>query len=102
MKPFQLEDLTSYHRKKVLDRAFEWRRTHHPQILELLKAQHRVSLPSPKPAPPEGAVLFDPPRWEAHHWEWFSLLLIRRMGTRQDSPNPPELSSADPEDASPR
>lgn len=98
MKPVRLEDLTSYHRKKVWDRALEWRRTHHPQILELLKAQHRpMGLPL-NPTPPEGAVLFDPTRWEAHHWEWFSLLWTRQQGTRI----PPELSSADPEDASPR
>lgn len=60
-----LADLTPYHRNKIMERAYEWRSKNHPAILASMKGVFKES-------EPEGSVIFDPKKWTAENWIWFS------------------------------
>jgi len=60
-----INDLSSYHRSKVLERAHRWRMEHHKEILEKMTGQNE------KAEVPSGAAMFDPERWTVNNWVWF-------------------------------
>jgi len=77
-----LNDLSSYHRSKILDRAHKWRMEHHKEILEKMtgKIDQQEEVPS-------GAAMFDPERWTVNNWIWFrpfvqekAYSILRRQG----------------------
>jgi hypothetical protein len=77
-KPVTLEDLTPYHRAKVIKRAADWRMKHHHRVLQLMLTNHGRSKPE---APPTGSIIFAPEKWEAHHWHWFRTIVTEQAAS---------------------
>lgn len=63
----KFEDLTAFHRRKILDRALAWRAAHNLKILELIRTGRHVQA-----TPPLGSNIFDPAKWDGANWIWFS------------------------------
>jgi hypothetical protein len=76
MKQPNLDDLTPYHRKKVLDKARAWRLENHKLILSMLKGHHT-------PHMPQGSGMFDPTKWTAANWIWFREFLMEELTRRK-------------------
>lgn len=74
-----IDSLTEYSRGKVIAQARAWRLKHHALVLELIKGCQ-------PPAPPAGATMFDPAKWDGCNWLWFQTELVKRLtrGTRND------------------
>lgn len=69
--PATLIGLTQHHRNKVIERALKWRMKNHKKILDLIKGHSAGCEPS-------GHQMFDPSRWSAPNWIWFSALVVER------------------------
>lgn len=85
--PIKLENLTSYHRGKTLNKIAEYWKEHWAEIRKLTKIPTQIKIHMvPEivtPIEPEGAVLFDCSRWDGHNWVWYFnkyILKINRSG----------------------
>lgn len=78
LKLVTLADLSEFHRKKVLTNAREWRLNNHKQILDLIKNRTIHQLLE-KPHPPIGYKIFDPTKWDALNWMWFSEIIQSQL-----------------------
>ena len=62
----KFEELTSFHKQKIIERAHTWRASHVQKVLELMRSSGFMG-----PIPPLGSNIFDPAKWDGANWIWY-------------------------------
>lgn len=78
-KAVGLDQLTPFHKDKILTRARSWKISNHEKVMDLLRKELPVTARAP-----EGSKMFDPALWTAANWLWFSSDVIN-SGQRRTS-----------------
>jgi len=73
-----IDQLTPYHREKIMKLAFEYRAANYARIVVLIKN----SSVEVRHHPPTGTQIFDPEKWTGHHWLWYSEILTEQVKAR--------------------
>lgn len=67
MTPYTINDLTHYHRAKVMRLAGDYWKRNHLTVCEITRGYH-----GGLPTPPVGTTIFYPEKWDATNWVWFT------------------------------
>lgn len=77
IKKVELGDLTPYHKRKVMERAAEWRKKNYHRVLTMIRENKTNEV---KPEAPTGSRIFDPEQWQVENWYWFTDELCKSIG----------------------